>query len=112
MMIRRTIVGFICAIVACAMPVLASGNQNRDSDAALKSAIERLDHDASVDAEGPSLLAGLIEKEYGTSEDELKWGVAQKLSWGEITTLAYIQATTGKSFAEMNREEARRNFWS
>ena len=34
-----------------------------------------------------------------------------KLSWGEITTLAYIQATIGKSFAEMNQEDARSNFF-
>jgi hypothetical protein len=36
----------------------------------------------------------------------------QKLNWGEITALAYIQATTGKSFAQMNQEDARSDFWA
>jgi hypothetical protein len=111
-MIRRAWLGFLCALSVCTLPVFATGNGSRDLNVALTTAIERLDREASVDAEGPSLLADLIEKEYGTSEAELKWGVAHKLSWGEITTLAYIQATTGKSFAEMNQEDARRSFWS
>ena len=72
----------------------------------LSNAISRLDREASIDSDGPLLLADLIEKEFGTREDELKWGMDQKMSWGEITALAYIQATTGKSFAEMNQENA------
>ena len=59
-----------------------------------------------MDTEGPMLLADLLEKEFGTREEELKWGMDQKLSWGDIAALAYIQATTGKSFAEMNQEDA------
>jgi len=34
------------------------------------------------------------------------------MNWGEIAALAYIQATTGKSFAVMSHENARRNFWA
>src|SRR5262249_7424240 len=58
----------------------------------------------------PVLLADMLEKEFGTRPEELKFGLDQKMSWGEIAALAYIQATTGKSFAVMQKEEARRNF--
>ena len=112
MMIRRTFLGLLFVTLAFGAPVFASGTGSPELNAALTNAIAKLDREASMDAEGPMLLADLIGKEYGTREEELKWGMAQKLSWGEITTLAYIQATTGKSFAEMNQEDARRNFWS
>jgi hypothetical protein len=71
-----------------------------------------LDREASVDPESPMLLAFLIEKEYGTREEELKWALDRGLNWGQIAALAYIQATTGKSFDEMSRDDAPRDFWS
>src|SRR2546425_3685410 len=116
MMIRRTFLGLLFAILALGVPLFAAGSASPELNAALTAAIAKLDREASMDAEGPMLLADLIEKEFGTREEELRWGMAQKLSWGEITALAYIQATTGKSFAEMNQEmnqeDARHNFWS
>jgi hypothetical protein len=36
----------------------------------------------------------------------------RSLSLGEITVLAYIQATTGRTFAEMIAHDAQRDFWS
>ena len=111
-MIRRTFLGLLFAILAFGLPLFAAGRGSPELNVALSNAIAKLDREASVDAEGPMLLADLIEKEFGTREGELKWGMDQKLSWGEITALAYIQATTGKSFAEMNQEDARRSFWS
>ena len=112
MTIRRTFLGLLFAVLAFDVSVFASGSGSPELNAALTNTIAKLDREASMDAEGPMLLADLIEKEFGTREEELKWGMDQKLSWGEITALAYIQATTGKSFAEMNQEDARRNLWS
>jgi hypothetical protein len=113
MMIRRTFLGLLFAALAFGTPVFASGRSSPPAlNVTLTNAIAKLDREASVDAEGPMLLAGLIEKEYGTREEELKWGMDQKLGWGEMTALAYIQATTGKSFTQMNQEDARRNFWT
>jgi hypothetical protein len=57
-------------------------------------------------------VADLIQKEFGTSEEELKWAVDHQLKWGKITALAYIQATTGRTFDEMSRENATSDFWS
>jgi len=105
-----TFLGLLFVVLAFGVPVFASGTSNTELNAALSKAITKLDREASLNAEGPMLLASLIEKEYGTREEELKWGMDQKLSWGEITALAYIQRTTGKSFAQMNQEDARRDF--
>jgi len=105
-----TFLGLLFAALAVGVPVFASGTSNTELNAALTRAITKLDREASMNAEGPMLLASLIEKEYGTREEELKWGMDHKLSWGEIAALAYIQRTTGKSFAQMNQEEARRDF--
>src|SRR5436190_16101970 len=108
----RTFLGLLFVALAFGAPLFAAGTTIAESNAALTNAITKLDREASMNAEGPMLLAGLIEKEYGTREEELKWGMAQKLSWGEIAAMAYIQVTTGKSFAQMNQEDARSNFWS
>jgi hypothetical protein len=92
------------------MPLLASGNGSPEATVVLSNTLSRLDREASVDTDSPMLIADLLQKEFGTPDEELKWGIDQKLSWGEIAALAYMQATTGKSFADMAREDARRNF--
>src|SRR5262245_2354274 len=100
---RKPCFGLICATLALGGSLFA-GNRKPELNVVLSNAITRLDREASADMEGPMLLAGLLEKEFGTREDELKWSVDQKMNWGEIATLAYIQATTGKSFAQINKE--------
>jgi len=108
-MIRRIFLGLLLSVVF-GLPLVAAGGKP-ELNVVLSNAISRLDRSVSMDSEGAMLLAYLLEAEFGTREEELRWGAAQKMSWGEIATLAYIQATTGKSFSEMNQEEARRNFW-
>jgi hypothetical protein len=110
MRIGRTFLGLPFAALVVSVPVFASGRSSPEPNTVLNNVISRLDHQTSMDKDDPVLLADLIEKEYGTREDELKWGLAQKLGWGDMAALAYIQATTGKSFAEMVQQNARRNF--
>jgi hypothetical protein len=105
------ILGLSLAVLVCAAPVFGAGARNPEPAAALIGAITNLDREASVNVRSPMLVAYLIEKEYGTKEAELRWALDQKLRWGQITALAYIQATTGKTFAEMSREDAPRDFW-
>jgi hypothetical protein len=109
-MIRRTLLGLLLAALAFGVPLYGAGSESQELNVA--NAISKLDREALLDSEGPMLLADLLEKEFGTPEEELRWGIDQKMNWGEITALAYIQATTGKSFAKMNQEDARRNFWA
>jgi len=112
MRIRRTFLGLLFAALGLSASAFASGRSSSAPTAVLTNVISRLDREASIDSDGPSLLADLIEKAYGTRQDELKWGVDRKLSWGDMTALAYIQATTGKSFEEMIQENARHDFYA
>ena len=108
---KRTILGVLFATLLFGAPLFAE-NSSPELSKALTNALSKLDREAAAGPQSAMLLADLIQKEYGTQDGELKWGIDQKLSWGEMTALAYIQATTGKSFAEMTRENARRDFWS
>jgi hypothetical protein len=110
-MILRISLGLLATLIS-GVPLLAAGSGSPELNVVLSNAISKLDREASVDMEGPMLLVDLLIKEFGTRDEELKWGMDQRMSWGEIAALAYIQATTGKSFAEMNQEDARRNFWA
>ena len=96
MRIRRTFLGLLFATLVSG-PVFASGRPKPEPNVVLGNVILKLDREASMDTEAQALLADLIGKEYGTHEDELKWGMDHRLAWGDITALAYIQATTGKS---------------
>ena len=108
----KTFLGLSLAVLICVAPAFAAGARNPEPAAALAGAITNLDRQAAVSVQSPMLVAYLIEKEYGTKETELRWALDQKLRWGQITALAYIQATTGKTFAEMSRESAAQDFWS
>lgn len=112
MRLTRTFLGLLFATLACTVPTYASGRSTPEPVAVLTNAILKLDRSVSSDAGDRAFLADLIEREYGTTEDELKWGMDQKLGWGDITALAYIQATTGKSFATMIQGNARHDYWA
>ena len=117
-MIRKTSLGLIIATLAFAAaltfsaPLMAAGGRSPELNVVLSNVLSRLDREAQLDPDGAVLLFDLLVKEFGTRVEELEWGLDHELSGGEIAALAYIQATTGKSFAEMNQNNARRNFWS
>jgi hypothetical protein len=108
---RKAVLGLFLGGLVCGAPLFA-GARNPASAAVFTGAITGLDREASANAESSMAVAYLIEKEYGTTEQELKWAVDHELKWGQITALAYIQATTGKTFAEMSHDNAPRDFWS
>jgi hypothetical protein len=109
MRIRKTFLGLLLLTLVCGVPLFAA-DSSPELSAALTTAISRLDREASLDS--PAALADLLRKEYGTPQEELRWATQQSLGWGEITALAYIQATTGRSFSEMTQQDARHDFWS
>ena len=109
---RGTFLGLLLLVLTLELPLSAAGSGEPEPGAALTSAISRLDREASNSNDSPVVFVYLIRKEYGTREEELKWALDHKLNWGDITALSYIQATTGKSFAEMSRDNAQRDFGS
>jgi len=100
---RGTFLGLLFVTLAFGGPLIA-GEPRPPLAASFTNAIAKLDHEPQ--------LALMIQKEYGTREEELRWAAERSFSWGEITALAYIQATTGKSFAEMTEHQARQDFWT
>lgn len=110
-MIRKTFLGLLFAALANAS-LFAAGSESPELIGVWSNALAKLDRQAAMDSEGSMLLASMLQKEFGTSEEELMWSLDQKMSGGEIAVLAYIQATTGKSFAEMNQVNARSDFWT
>jgi len=100
---RRTFLGLLLLTLAFGVPLFA-GIERPELSASLTNTIAKLDREPQ--------LTDLIRREYGTSDEELRWASEHSLSWGEISALAYIQATTGKSFAEMTGQNAPRDFWT
>jgi hypothetical protein len=83
---------------------LYAANEQPELSGVFANSIAKLDREPQ--------LANLIHREFGTREEELRWAAGRSLTWGEITALAYIQATTGKGFAEMVDQGARLDLWT
>jgi len=83
-----------------------------DFDFRLSRVIARLNREAQTEAAGPSFLAEMIEREYATRPNELKWAAGHSVHWGDAAALAYINATTGRTFEKMTSDNAREDFWS
>ena len=112
MRLGKTFLGLIAVVLVCGAPAFGAGESQAELGDTLMRTVRSLDREASASRDSAMLVAYFIQKEYGTREEELKWAMDQKLEWGEIAALAYIQATTGKSFAEMSHDNASRDFWS
>jgi hypothetical protein len=110
-MITKTFLGLLFAILIFGAS-FAEAAGSPELTVVLSNSLSKLNREAAMDYEGLALLSDLLQKEFGTRADEISWSVGQKMSGGEIAALSYIQATTGKSFAQMNQEDARRNFWA
>jgi hypothetical protein len=91
-------------LMVLALPAVASSEPSFDIE--LANVITKLDREASAETGGIMHLANLIQREYRTTEKELKWAVDNDVSWGTITAMAYIQATTGRSFSELSGVQA------
>jgi hypothetical protein len=96
---------FFTLLVNCAwtMPAYAAADRGAFDDA-----LEKLNREAASGFD----LGALIQAEYGADSKEIEWARKQKLAWGEIAALAYIHATTGRSFAEMIEGGANSDFWT
>jgi hypothetical protein len=110
MKIGTIIGGVLLTLVVQTASFASMGRMEFDEQ--LASAIAKLNREAASDGESLSRLAELIQREYGTTEEELKWASGESLNWGEIAVFAYIQATTGRSFEEITHQNARGDFWT
>jgi hypothetical protein len=110
MKLRRLSVGLLVGMLSVSAAIAA--DPRAEFEAQLGRAIARLNHDVAIDVNGPGLVAELIRREYGTRAEELRWAVDHSIPWGDLVALAYIQATTGRSFEVMTKEGAPKDFWA
>jgi hypothetical protein len=78
----------------------------QEFDQRIQRVVARLDTDVATDRGLAPVFAELMRNEYGTSQAELGWALDEKISWGRIAILAYVQATTGRSFQTLASDGA------
>ncbi len=110
-MLRSSFVGLLLTTFVISATSFAADPRTAFDDQ-LHHVIGKLNRQADVDVETPVLLSQLLQREYRTRPEEIRWAASHSVSWGEIVTLAYIQAATGRSFETMTNEGARQDFWS
>jgi hypothetical protein len=108
---KRRIISAILLLLTVQAVGGASGGKV-EFDTQLANAAASLNREFASGSGGFPLLSEVLQLTYGAREDELRWAADESLSWGEIAVLAYIQATTGRSFEEMVQDNAQRDFWS
>jgi hypothetical protein len=102
-----------CLLIVCLFAVSATNlhaNPRAEFEAQVGTAVAKLNREAA-NPEGALRLASLLQLEYGTPIQELRWAVENQLPWGEIVAFAYIHATNGRSFSEIREADASRDFW-
>jgi hypothetical protein len=108
MKVRRISLGLLCGYLFLSVSMFAA-DPGKAFDARLDRLMSKLNRETKG-SDGGILVAKLIQREYGTSSDELQQAAKESVGWGEITVLAYIQATTGRSFEAITKGDARRDF--
>lgn len=102
----------LCAILGSSLVVCSAFGAvtRQEFDSGVTSAMSRLTKEASS-REGSALVAELVQQEYGTPVEEIRWAREHDLSWGAIVAFAYVRATTGLSFAELEKDAPTSNLW-
>src|SRR5262245_42617289 len=108
---RNILVVVVIVIVLMSASLVHAAAPRAAFDARVTSVISKLNRE-TVNSDGVMRLAGLIQAEYGTSIEELRWAIDHEFSWGQIVTFAYIQATNGRSFTELKDQQAESDYWT
>jgi hypothetical protein len=109
-LVRRCIIFLALTLVLGVFPALAEANQ-AEFDAQVKGTLAKLNAEAAA-PEGGSILGAMVQRDYDTPAEEMQWALSRGLSWGSVAVLAYIRATTGKTFAALDSEAAEKNLWA
>src|SRR5579884_934967 len=111
MKVWRNSLGLLAGMLF-ASALLAAADPRTELASEVSRIILRLNREAQADSAEPALLSGMLQREYGLSASDLKWAVDHSVAWGDIAALAYIRATTGRTFEAMVNADARRDFES
>ena len=108
--IMRVVTIFSSLLLLLSATSAFASSERVEFDRQLTAAMAKLDREGASSGEQLPPLADLIQRAYGTSDEELEWAASGSMNWGEIAVLAYIQATTGRSFEQITQENARSDF--
>jgi hypothetical protein len=108
MKIRHILSGLLLLVAVDRSAIAGIGQPEFNEQ--LSRMVSGLNREAAGD--GLFSLLQLIQREFGTSQEELSWAAAESMNPGEVAVFAYIQATTGRRFSEISRENARVDFWT
>jgi hypothetical protein len=108
--VRRYVISLALMLVLGVSPALAEVTQ-AEFDAQVKGTVAKLNAEASA-PEGGNILGAMVQREYDTPAEEMQWALNRGLAWGSIAILAYIRATTGKSFSVLDSEAVEKNLWA
>src|SRR5262245_44431696 len=102
----------VCAILASSLVVCtASAAVTRTQfDSGVSGTMAKLTKEASS-IEGSALVGEMIQREYGAPVEEIIWARQHELTWGTIVAFAYVRATTGQSFEELEKLALASNLW-
>jgi hypothetical protein len=97
------------AFVSGVLPLSAAGTR-AEFESRVSDTMTKLNREAGT-SDGTVLVGELIQREYNVPIEELKWGLENNLSWGEMAIFAYIRATTGQTFLQLDLAAAERDLW-
>jgi hypothetical protein len=106
----RYLIYIALALVLGISPLLAKGTQ-AEFDSRVSGTLTKLNAESNG-LEGTGILAEMIHREYDAPAAEIQWATTRGISWGSIAALAYIRATTGKTFEALENEAADKDLWA
>jgi hypothetical protein len=109
-LVRRYVLYIALTLVLGVSPSLAEATQ-AEFDDQVKGTLAKLNTEAAA-PEGANILGTIIQREYDTPAEEMQWALNRGLAWGSIAARAYIRATTGESFAALDKAAAEKNLWA
>ena len=98
--------GAVAAAVLMLAPGAFAADDATDLSQRVGTVVESLNRDVQADQGMSRVYASIMRDEFRTPQAELEWALAESISWGEITVLSYIHATTGQAFEELVGENA------
>jgi hypothetical protein len=101
---------FAMLVLAGGVCSAAAAVTQAEFDSGVNGTMSRLTKEG-VTLEGSALVSEMLQREYGAPAGEIQWALERQLPWGTIAAFAYVRATTGQSFEELERSALAKDWW-
>lgn len=96
---------YLFSLWVFAVPSFAADNWS-DFDSRVDRVMASITHESASARGSREAFVRLLRAEYDTPETEIRWALDRRMSFGEITAMAYIRATNGRVFADLSSDLA------